>query len=141
MLVMMDVNHIKSNGTKVNSTGLLNNQEVILPWNLHYHWNPKVYFKKLAVRTFWLIAIEDKKYTIKRCTSFKRSFKVGESKALKIFKNSKMKMKHEEEKKFFYLAKIFQFMFFWSSKLRWFQICIQIFHIFLQSKVTNLQVG
>ena len=54
-----------------------------------------------------------------------------------------MKMKNEEEKNedFFYLAKIFQFIFFWNFELRWFQICIQIFHIFLLSKVTVLWSG
>ena len=28
---------------------------------------------------------------------------------------------------------------FWNVELHWFQICIQIFHIFLRSKVTDLQ--
>ena len=52
-----------------------------------------------------------------------------------------MNMKNEDEKSedFFYLAKIFKIMFFWNFKHRWFQICIQIFHIFLRSKVTAFQ--
>ena len=48
-------------------------------------------------------------------------------------------MKNENENEdFFYLAKIFQFLFFWNFELRWFQIWFQIFHILLRSKVTTL---
>ena len=49
----------------------------------------------------------------------------------------KMKMKNED---FFYLAKIFQIIFFWNFiERRWFQIRIQIFHILLRSKVIAFQ--
>ena len=52
-----------------------------------------------------------------------------------------MKMKNEDEKSedIFYLAKIFQYIFFWNFELRWIQMCLQIFHILLRSKVIALQ--
>ena len=48
-----------------------------------------------------------------------------------------MKMKNGDEKneEFFYFAKMFQIIFFWNFELCWFQICLQIFHILLRSKV------
>ena len=54
-----------------------------------------------------------------------------------------MKVKNEEEKSenVFYLAKIFQFVFFWNFELRLFQVCIQIFYIFLRLKVPVLRSG
>ena len=54
-----------------------------------------------------------------------------------------MKMKNEEEKNedFFGWAKNIELILFRIFELRWFQICAQIFHIFLVSKATALQSG
>ena len=70
---------------------------------------------------------------IKSNTLLKRWFWVEENKALKIFKTF-------ENEDFFCLTKIFQYIFFWNFELRWFQICIQIFHKFVPSKV-GIQSG
>ena len=61
--------------------------------------------KKLAVRTFWLIALQGKKMK-----------NVEKSKAVKSFKE----FENEDEKNedFFYLAKIFQIIFFSNFELR-----------------------
>ena len=52
-------------------------------------------------------------------------------------------MKNEEEKSedFFYLANIFQFIFFWNFELRWFQIRIQIFISFFDQTRQPSKVG
>ena len=51
-----------------------------------------------------------------------------------------MKMKNEDKNEdLFYFTKIFQIILFWNFEIRWFQICFQIFHILLRSKVTALQ--
>ena len=53
----------------------------------------------------------------------------------------KKNLKNEEEKDedFFYWTKNLKCIFFWNFQLCWFQIYIQIFHIFLRSKVTAIQ--
>ena len=72
---------------------------------------------------------------IKSNTWLKRWFWVEKYKALKILK----KFESEDEKWRGRKWKFFKLIFFWNFVLRWFQICIQIFHIFLGSKVTVLQ--
>ena len=56
----------------------------------------------------------------------------------KLKNGKKGKEKNED---FFGWAKNIEFILFRIFELRWFQICAQIFHIFLGSKVTALQRG